>query len=265
MPLRVAVPRPSSPVSARRPVRGGQSIGRALGLLRLLGVERESGVELRELVAQSGLDRTTAYRMLATLVSEGFAHRDLASGTYRLGLEAMGLGLAALAQSPLTQVCVPLMKALARRSDEHVFLVARCGDYSHCLHLEEGPRPIRSYADHVGGTRLLGLGIPSFALLAQWDDERIGGHFARHQRQYEARGLSLPKLLRWIRQARAQGYAQVSGQGAGGVGLAFAVGTIGTAALGIVAPAHRMPRSRGAELARAMEEELRRFEIGPPR
>lgn len=262
---RATATRSYSSVSTSRPVRGGQSIGRALDLLRLLSVEQVGGMTLRDLVARSGLDRTTAYRMLSVLVSAGFVRRDVVSGAYCLGLESMGMGLVALAQAPLTQICVPVMKALARRSDEHTFLVVRSGDYSHCLHLEEGSRPIRSYADYVGGARLLGMGIPSFALLAQWDDGRIGEHFERHRRQYLAKDLTLSKLLRWVRQARTHGYAQVSGQGVGGVGVAFAVGASGTAALGIVAPAHRMPRSRGAELAQAIDEELRRFQVGPRR
>ncbi len=253
----------NAPAMPRRAgVHGAQSIDRAVGLLRLLAHDEGAGVILRDLVVQSGLDRTTVYRMLSSLVATGLARRDPVSGAYSLGVESMSLGLAALARAPLTHQCLPLMKALARRSGEHVFLVARSGDYSHCLHLEEGPRPIRAYAEYVGGARLLGLGVPSFALLAQLDDTKISEHFDRHRRQYEAQRLSMTTLLRWIKQARVQGYAQINAQGVGGVGLAFALGATGAAALGIVAPSQRMPRARGSELVDVMRAEMSRFAVG---
>lgn len=254
---------PARSACDRKPsVRGAQSIDRAAGLLRLLASGQDAGTSLRDLVARSGLDRTTAYRMLSSLVAAGLAYRDPVSGLYGLGVEAMSVGLAALGRAPLTRACLPLMKALARHTGEHVFLVARAGDYSHCLHLEEGPRPIRAYAEYVGGARLLGTGVPSFSMLAQLDDAAISEHFERHRRQYEAQRLSMTKLLRWVKQARALGYAHISAQGVGGVGLAFGLGTTGTAALGIVAPAARMPRPRGAELVAAMRAQMRRFGVG---
>ena len=230
-------------------------------VLQQVAVRHDQGLELRELVQACGLDRTTTYRIASSLVQAGLLSRDEGTTLYRLGLEVMALGLASLQRPPLVERCRPAMKALARRSGDPVFLVVRSGDYSHCLHLEEGARPIRTFADSVGGLRLLGLGIPSFTMLARMTDAAVETHYARHAMEYQAQRMSAAKLQRWVRQTQAQGYAQVVAQGLGGVGVYFALGSCGDAALGIVAPATRVPRARGPQLVTMIQEELERFAI----
>lgn len=250
--------------AAGRPAarRGAQSLSRATGLLALVANRHPAGITLRDLVAESGLDRTTTHRMLMTLVDTGLLEREAEAPIYRLGLEAMLLGMAALERSPLLARCEAAMKSIARRTGEHVFLVVRAGDYSHCLHMEQGRRPIRTFGDQVGGARLLGLGMPSFAMLARFDEPGVAAHFARHREQYEAHGLSAARLLRWTRQAREVGYTHITAQGLSGVALWFRAGRHGDAAMGVVAPAARIPRSRGATVAALLAEELRRLPSG---
>jgi DNA-binding IclR family transcriptional regulator len=240
-------------------VHGAQSIDRALRVLQLIAAHHAQGIELYQVIEFTGLDRTTGYRIASALERSGMVVRDGASGAYRLGAEAMALGMASMQRPPLLDPCLPAMKALARRSGEHVFLVVRAGDYSQCLHLEEGPRPIRGFAETVGSMRLLGLGIPSFAFLAHMSDEAIAAHYARHQMEYQGQNMSAIKLQRWIRQAREQGHVQISAKGIAGVGLRFALGSCGEAALGIVVPASRLPRSRGPSLVRLLQEEIGRI------
>lgn len=238
---------------------GTQSIERAVQLLRLVAARPAGGVSLPQMVQASGLERTTAYRIASALARAGLLLRDPDSGAYELGIEAMGLGLAAMRNAPLLRAATPAIKSLARRTGEHVFLVVRTGDYSQCLHLEEGPRPIRSFAETVGSMRLLGLGIPSFAFLAHMPDDEVAAHYARHAAEYQAQHLGAARLLRWVRQARELGYAQITAKGLGGIGMRFAIGSCGEGALGIVAPASRMPRARHPLLAAMMAEEIKRL------
>ncbi|MDM0083118.1 helix-turn-helix domain-containing protein [Variovorax sp. J31P179] len=240
-------------------VRGAQSIDRAMQLLQCIAAQHAQGIALPELVEAVRLDRTTTYRIVSSLVRAGLVGRDAASGLYRLGIEAMALGLAAMQRAPLVERCLPAMKALARRSDEHVFLVVRSGDYSHCLHLEQGAHPIRSFFETVGSMRLLGLGIPSFSLLATMSDAEIAAHYARYEAEYQAHHMSAAKLQRWIRQTRELGHAQIVAKGIAGVGMRFAMGSCGDAALGIVVPASRLPRSRAAVLAAMLRGEVGRL------
>jgi len=247
-----------NPVVRAAPARGAQSIDRAMQLLRCIAAQHAPGIALPALVAAARLDRTTTYRIVSALMRAGLVGRDADTGLYRLGTEAMALGLAAMQRAPLIERCLPAMKALARRSQEHVFLVVRSGDHSHCLHLEQGAHPIRSFFETVGSMRLLGLGIPSFALLARMTDADIVAHYARHQTEYQTHSMNAAKLHRWIRQTRELGHAQITGKGIAGVGMRFAVGSCGDAALGIVLPASLMSRARGEALAALLRGEVGR-------
>jgi len=238
---------------------GTQSIERAATLLQCIGRHHAGGVLLSALVDACGLDRTTTYRTVSALERAGLVVRDPQTKAYGLGLEVMALGLCAMQKSPLVTRCTPAMKALARRSGEHVFLVVRSGDHSHCLHLEEGAKPVQSFAQTVGSTRLMGLGIPSLALLATMSDEAISDHYQRHHGEYLSYRMTAAKLQRWVAQTRLLGHAQLTAAGLGGVGLRFALGTSGDAALGVIGPASRVTRARAPALANLAREELARF------
>lgn len=238
-------------------VQGVQSLQRATALLQLLAAHQAAGLPLHEIITLSGLDRTTTYRILSGLAASGMVQRDIAAPRhYRLGIEAMALGIAAMRRAPLVDICAPLMKTLARRAGESVFLVVRSVDHSHCLHLEEGARPVKGFALHVGSTRLLGLGVASLALLAQLSDGELRTHHARHQLEYGTHDVSVLNLQQWAERTRQLGYSRGSADGVAGVGLRFAVGSCADAALSIIAPVSRMPRSRGQELVTAMRGAL---------
>ena len=242
-------------------VSGTQSIDRAVLLLQLIAAHHADGIALSQLIKATCLDRTTVYRIATSLVQAGLAEREAQSSLYRLGQETMALGATAMQRPPLVERYRPVMKALARHADEPVFLVLRTGDHSQALALEEGTCPIRSFAETVGSMRLLGLGIPSFALLARMSDEAVTAHHARHGAEYLSSRMSLAKLLRWVRQTREQGYAQVTAKGLSGVGVRIALGSCGDAALGIVSTASRMPRHRGPALVAMVQSELARFAL----
>src|SRR6218665_536144 len=74
--------------------------------------------------AWGGRGGSRVYRLVSALVTAGLPQRDPGAAAYRLGNEAMALGLAALQRPPLIEQCRPVMKALARRAGEPVFLVA---------------------------------------------------------------------------------------------------------------------------------------------
>lgn len=160
-----------------------------------------------------------------------------------------------MTRAPLVAACRSAMQALARRSGEAVFLVLRSGDYSHCLHVQEGARPNAAFVLNTGRTRLLGLGIPSFALLARMSDAEFTAHYMRHKEQYLSRRLTEAQLLRWIRLARDSGYAHINAQGLGGVGLHLPVGSCGDAAMGIVTPS-RLSRATGKAFIDLLADEL---------
>ena len=240
------------------PVAGVQSLERAFGLLDLIAAHHERGVTLASLQAQSGLDRTTVHRMLRFLTRAGYVHRDATPvRAYRLGCAALGLGLAAMTRPPLLERLAPLMKSLARQSEDNVFLVTRLGDFSYTLHLEQGAVPMPRYRELVGATRLLGLGTGSMALLATLPDDEVQAHLRRHQADYAATPFSPLQIQRAIQRTRAAGYTLAADPGVAGAGYAFDFPGVGTVALSILSSRARMPSARRHALARLMADEVR--------
>ncbi|WP_420991544.1 IclR family transcriptional regulator [Cupriavidus sp. 30B13] len=258
MPMPPAPAQPSAPAPqgppAAPPMPGVQSLDRAFTLLCLLAEHHEAGMTLAQMVARTGIDRTTAHRMLRYLTHAGFASQDEQGKRFRLGMAAMALGLRTMNRSPLASACATRMKALARRTGDTVFLIVRIGDHGYCMHAEEGSHRVQHFHLLTGSTRLLGQGTASMALLAKLADEEIAAHFERHRAGYEASGLSLLKLQRGVERSRKQGYALAGAGGVAGVGYAFALPLAGEAAISIVSTASRMPVARRHEIGAMIRE-----------
>ena len=238
---------------------GAQSVFRAIHLLKLVGLNHESGISLASLVASTALDRATAYRLLGALVKSGMVARDGAK-LYRLGPEAMQLGLATMSRVPIMERCRPMMIRLARRTEDTVYLVVRNGDHAHCVHYEQGAFPIKALVLQVGGLRLLGVGSAGTALMATLSDAELEGFQARHAAELPPERKSLAQLRSLSAQIRRQGYVSTDNlvaTGVAGVGVSFQV-TPGTyAAISVGAIRSRMDRERREWIAELMKEELR--------
>ncbi len=247
-------------VPAKDGVQGAQSVFRAMQLLKLVGLSHERGATQAALVDATGLDRTTVYRLLSSLIETGLVARDERK-LYRLGLEAMQLGLATMSRVPILERCRPLMLRLARRTEDTVYLVVRNGDYAHCIHYEEGAYPIKALVLQVGGLRLLGVGSAGSALLGTLSDDEITAFHARQQSDLPPPRKAVPQLRRLVTQIRQRGYASTDNlvaDGVGGVGVSFEV-TPGTyAAISVGAIQSRMRDDRRAWIVQTMLEELRR-------
>ncbi len=255
----------SPPRRAERKPGGAQTVLRALEILRLLARQHDAGSELSELIMATGLERTTAYRLASTLVQSGFAERD-ARKRYRLGIESMQLGLAAMSRAPVLDACRPAMQAIARQTEDTVYLVVRNGDYVHALHRVEGAFPIRTLTTIVGSLRPLGLGTGGQALLAMLPDEEIEALHKRHAKEFELRGLSSLKLHQAMQRTRRAGHSDTDGivtPGVGGVGVAFATTADSHAAISVAAIEQRMTSERRAWIARVIAQEVKRIGFTP--
>ncbi|WP_371820104.1 IclR family transcriptional regulator [Verticiella alkaliphila] len=238
---------------------------RALGLLQAVAASHLEGIGVRALAEQMNLDRTTAYRLMSSLVASGFVERD-ARRNYRLGLQAMQLGLAAMNRAPLVEMCRPMMLRLARLTEDTVFLVVRNGDYAHCIHCEEGAFPVKAMVLQIGGMRVLGIGSAGMTLLAQLADEQIEAIYTRRQDEFTPRGITLAALRRLVLDTRQKRYSATLGlvtEGVGGVGMGFDLPQGGHAAISIAAIAPRMQPDRRVWIAEQIAAELRAIGLSP--
>lgn len=242
------------------PIQGTQSLRRALQLLRLLGEHQEDGLNLTDIVRRSGLERSTAHRLLSCLVEERYAAKDAGYKTYRLGVEAMQLGVASMKKVPLVSDYLAFMKKLARVTGETIFLQIQEGDYGVCLHREEGSAPVKVFTIGVGGRRLLGIGAGGLAMLANLDDAVIDSILQRNQQAYAQAGLTRDTLLQAVAQTRRHGYSQIrdtTTTGVSGIGFAFRASKSSVASISLGAITPRLPDSRKQALATEILAHLR--------
>jgi DNA-binding IclR family transcriptional regulator len=87
---------------------GLKSVGSALDVLECFAVDTELGVS--DVARKLGVAKSTAHRLLTTLVSRGFVEQDHQSGLYRLGLHLFELGQLAHARNELRHVALPVLR-----------------------------------------------------------------------------------------------------------------------------------------------------------
>ncbi len=106
---------------------GAQSINRAIKLLKAFDDDHPTW-ELGQLAAALDLNKTTAFRILSALESEGLLERD-DSGKYHLGSEMIALGGRAARANNLRHVAHRHLRNLSQATGETVTLeIPRPGD-----------------------------------------------------------------------------------------------------------------------------------------
>lgn len=88
-----------------------QVVDRALAALEELA-EAPSGLGVTELGRRLGIDKSSAHRMLRTMLARGFVRFDLNTQRYTLGLRLVGLGAVAARGVELTEIARPHLEGL---------------------------------------------------------------------------------------------------------------------------------------------------------
>ncbi len=106
---------------------GAQSAVRAIRLLKLFTADRPR-LQLAELAAASGLNKTTTHRLLQALVAESMLERSERTGAYYLGGAVAALGMQAISSDGLRVRARPLLKSLAAETGETATLEIQVED-----------------------------------------------------------------------------------------------------------------------------------------
>lgn len=110
----------------KKPYTGTQAVLRAISLLKVFS-EDHPVWSLNELVQKVGLNKTTTFRLLTALESEGFIVRSPNADTYMLGPEIVVLGGQALRSNNLRTVSRPELRSLAEATGETTSLEVLSG------------------------------------------------------------------------------------------------------------------------------------------
>lgn len=142
---------------------GVEAVDRALSLLAAFR-EGDDAVTLAELARRTGLYKSTALRLLASLASANLVERD-ANAAWRLGPELWRLGTLYRARFDLDRVIRPALAELVKATGETASFYVREGRQRICLYRHNSPRPVRHHLEE--GLRLpLNRGAGGRVLLA---------------------------------------------------------------------------------------------------
>ena len=234
------------------PYPGTQAVLRAVSLLRAF-TDAQPKWGLTELARTLGLNKTTTYRLLTALESEGMLMRSPDADTYRLGPQAIALGARALRSNDLRSASHAELDALAQATGETTTLEVLVG--GSVLILDE-------VAGHhlLGSMQFIGTQWPAHAtsagkvLLAELSESErraiIRSPLARLTDKTITRRVGLREELARVRE---QGYATaIEELEAGYVAVGAPVRNhegCAVAAISIGGPSIRLTGDRIAELA----------------
>ncbi len=249
----------------RRSHHGTQTVHRVALLLRTVASMGSQGTRLIDLARQTGLERPTVHRLLKGLMKEGLVDQQASTRRYHLGQLVFELGLAAVPQFDLRQLCEPAMLRIAERTGDTVFLSARSGNDVVCLDRKEGSFPIKTLTVDVGNRRPLGVGAGGGALLMALPDKEIDKILAASSRQLSRYvDLKVQDVRAIIKRARELGYMFNDRQvtpGAMSIGLPITVPHGSPiAAISIGAISARMTAARRQELVTVLRREVKELE-----
>lgn len=249
------VKRAEGPGTGPRAYPGTQAVLRAVRVLKALAAgDGESG--LAGLTRALGLNKTTVYRLLTALESEGLVERGASRDAWRLGPELIALGSRAAGSLDLRQAARPELEALARETRETASLEVLVGRETLIVDEVQGGYMIGTAP--AGGTRW-----PAHAtstgkvILAFTDEATLAVFLAEPLARCTPRTLDTPAALRRdLQRVRERGYAVTTeeleaGYVAVGAPVRDAAGRV-VAAVSVGGPRARLGAAAVAELGRRL-------------
>jgi DNA-binding IclR family transcriptional regulator len=241
---------------------GPRALRRGLQLLAALRDHGGDGLTVTDLARYTKIQRPTIYRLMAALLEAGLAFPVPDTKKYRAQL-APDAG--APEPDPRLRQTLPILRRLAERTGDAVFLVVREDDESVSLHREIGGYPVQILATFAGKRQPLGVGSGGMALLSALPDHEVHAIVARNAPQLdEYGGMTASEMLRLVENTRSRGYSVVGNhavRGALGVGCAL-IDAQGAPllAISVTAIIDRMPAQRQREIAGWIKMELARLQ-----
>lgn len=189
-----------------------ESIKRAVQILHTFSLE-EKELGITELSKRLNLHKSTVYRILVTLANEGIVLKNQVNQKYRLGIVLFKWGSIVQHQMEIREFALPIMKELAERTKESVYLNVISGRERVCIEKVESSNDVRRVIK-------LGVNLPLYtggsgkAILAYLMDEEIQ-KFIQEEKlvAFTTNTITDPeRLLEDLRDIREKGYAIAIGE-----------------------------------------------------
>ena len=181
-------------------------VSKILKILEALSAS-PAGLQLKDIAEQTAVNKSTAYRFLAHLESEGYLFRD-DLGAYLVGPKLVRLGSGATYQATLRKISRPVLQNLWKVTNETVNLGILDGQDVYYVDVVQSAHPFRM-ASPVGSWRPVYCTAMGKALTAYLPvDER--GHVLssiRFERCTPHTLTRLPQFRKELEKVRQRGYA----------------------------------------------------------
>lgn len=237
---------------------GSRSLQRGLAVLECICRHDESGIRISQLVRECGLERTTVYRLLSTLIAIGYVGQR---GRFHY---VAGAGVGRLMNRPTNDIAanlVPVLRSVSQITEDASFAIVREGTQSHCIARHIGTFPVQVLSVQVGRRQPLGVGAAGLALLSALPPHEAGQIIASNAAALRAYGQMTPNRLQGLINAtRERGWSVVGNHVVDNV---LGVGVVvrsrkgsPIAAISVAAPEARMSMQRQAFIVKVIRENL---------
>jgi len=240
-------------------IQGTQVLARSVDVLRIVAQIQRMGATLAAITHASGLNRTTAFRIVHFLAQERLLQYDAESGYYSIGPLAFELGLAARGQTDLIERWQPRVNEISKLTGMTCYLTVRSDAEAVCISTAEGSSILRAVPLLVGQRLPLGVGAGSLALLSSLEDDEVRSIMELNRSRLGLLGdghLTSEILWKRIELARERGYAVSQNSVANGViGIGRTIpdtGMLMRLAISVSAPASQMKSDHHDSIARAI-------------
>lgn len=200
--------RRSAAIPTKKPPYAIESLNRAIDILSAFDHARPE-LSLNEIMEITRLAKTTAFRMMVTLVDRHLCDQDPATGLYSLGFAMLHFAEIRRRQARVRDLAMPVMRDIRDQLNETVVLSIRCDDYRVHIDAAEGFDPMRRMPEP--GVRVpLYVGAASKILLSAMSELEIDSYFNRTNLKSFQRNTitSSTALKRELRMIRRNGYAE---------------------------------------------------------
>jgi DNA-binding IclR family transcriptional regulator len=245
--------RPSQAEDLRRhpPTSGVGVLDRCVAILRAV---EDGARSFTDIVAATGLTRSTTHRLIQGLEDHGFVVQIGGLG-YALGPRLLALAASASRDLPLRELAHPSLERLARSTGESAQLYVRDGDRRICIDAAESESELRTIVE-IGATLPLTKGSAGTVFLA-WAGAHDRARLVETADDPDRleRKLITTRRRGWADSVaeRAPGVASVSAPIAGPDGALVAV-------VSVSGPAARLGQLRAKRYAPAVIEAAREIE-----
>jgi len=200
------------------------STERIFKVIRLLAKNNDTGMKLSDISLLTGITSTSVHRILKSLIDEKIVEQG-SNKRYSLGLDFFALAASAGQKGGLKELARPVLLRLGTRLNDSVFFLVRNGYDAVCIDRHEGPFPIQTFTESVGGKVALGVGQGAMVILsylAENEQEEVLQYNIARLREYNV--YDEVSIRAEINKVREHGYcAKNSGLLEGVVGLAVPV------------------------------------------